>query len=416
MNHIGIRLKLLKSRGLTMISRIRLHAKYTANIILGQLLKIIWIIPIKKERIMFCSSAGRQYACNPKYIYEELIKMYPDTFEIIWVLNDKHNAPFNTVCVKRNSIPYCFYMLTSKVIIDNNGFGAFLPYRKEQLKINTWHASGAYKKVGLDAKLPTVEYKRLMREGKNTDILLSACKRFSEVFPPSYHISQTSVLEIGLPRNDILLQKNIDIKRSVFDKLGIDLSKKLVLYAPTFRGQSTNPERLDYLLDVEMCLNSLSERFGGDWIIGFRMHHTYIRNFLSIPNTISLSEYPDMQELLLSADVLITDYSSCMWDFSLLKKPCFIYASDLEKYKADVDFYTPINQWPFPLSRNNNQLRKNILMFQENLYIKAVKKHHNDLGIKETGEASNIMVNLIFDYCFNDYTKKDFLESVHKKK
>lgn len=306
-------------------------------------------------------------------------------------------------------------MLTSKVIVDNNGFGAFLPYRKAQLKINTWHAGGAYKKVGLDAKLPNTEYKRLAREGENTDILLSSCKRFSEVFPCSYHISRAAILEIGLPRNDIMFKEDQTIKRKLFDKFGIDLSQKLVLYAPTFRGQSTNPEKQNYLLDIPMCLSSLSKRFGGEWILGFRMHHTYTKKIISIPNTISFSEYPDMQELLLAADVLITDYSSCMWDFSLLKKPCFIYATDLARYKSDVDFYTPIELWPFPIAENNEQLAENILKFDQSLYRTAIGEHHKNLGIKETGQAANTVVDIIYDYCFNGSTKKEFLKSIYAR-
>lgn len=393
-----------------MISRIRLHAKYTANIILGQLLKIIWIIPIKKERIMFCSSAGRQYACNPKYIYEELIKMYPDTFEIIWVLNDKHNAPFNTVCVKRNSISYCFYMLTSKVIVDNNGFNAFLPYRKAQLKINTWHAGGAYKKTGIDSNLPDTEYRRLKREGAVTDIVLSSCRRFSEVFPNSYQISPNAVRATGLPRNDILFYDKEKIRMIVYQKLGLQKNQRLVIYAPTFRGHSTTATRQDYKIDVDKCIQALTLRFGGEWIMGFRMHHVYHKEYQNIKNSISLCEYQDMQELLVAAEVLITDYSSCMWDYSLLYKPCFVYATDIENYQNSVDFYTPISEWPFPIAQNNDELINNILIFDMLLYKNAVHKHHKMLGSYERGYASQILSNSIYKYCFENVTKSEFLK------
>lgn len=387
-----------------------LFIRYVANIIVGQFLRVFWVVPVKKNRIIFSSAAGRQYSCNPKYIYEELTKKYPDIFEVIWVLDEKHNAPPDTICVKRNSIPYCFYMLTSKVIIDNNGFNAFMPYRKTQLKINTWHAGGAYKKAGIDSDLPDMEYRRLAREGKVTDIVLSSCRRFSEVFPTSYRISPEAVRGTGLPRNDIMFQDARKTKLSVYEKLGLQASHKLVIYAPTFRGQSVSALRQDYTIDVEQCLEELGRRFGGDWVMGFRMHHVYHKEWQNMKNSISLCEYQDMQELLVAADVLITDYSSSMWDFSLLCKPCFVYAPDLERYQSTVDFYTPVSEWPFPVAKNNGELVENIQLFEEASYENAVQVHHKMMGSYEKGDASQLLSVAIYDYCLGNISKKEFLK------
>lgn len=112
-----------------------------------------------------------------------------------------------------------------------------------------------------------------------------------------------------------------------------------------------------------------------------------------------MSLYPDMQELLCATDILITDYSSCMWDFSLMYKPCFIYANDLEEYKIERNFHTPIKEWPFPLSINNDELIKNINDFDNNKYIKKVKEHHEKLGSYENGQASKKMCILINSIC-----------------
>ena len=111
---------------------------------------------------------------------------------------------------------------------------------------------------------------------------------------------------------------------------------------------------------------------------------------------INASQYPDIQELLCAADILITDYSSCIWDFSFTFKPCFIYAPDLKKYQDEQGFYTPIEDWPFPLAKTNQQLMENIIVFDDEKYKQAVKKHHADLGSYETGTACEQFCRAVF--------------------
>jgi CDP-glycerol glycerophosphotransferase len=111
---------------------------------------------------------------------------------------------------------------------------------------------------------------------------------------------------------------------------------------------------------------------------------------------IDVSDYPDMQDLLCAVDVLITDYSSSIWDFSFTHKPCFLYAPDLEEYKSNRDFYTPIEEWPFPLAKTNQELIENIKNFDSKEYIGKVNKHHKELGSYETGHATEHFCKLLF--------------------
>ena len=100
------------------------------------------------------------------------------------------------------------------------------------------------------------------------------------------------------------------------------------------------------------------------------------------------TDYPDMQDLLQCADVLLTDYSSCMWDFSLMHKPCFLYARDIAEYRGERDFYTPIDSWPFPLADDNDSLEQVISDFDEGQYRTDVDRHHTELGSTESGTAT----------------------------
>lgn len=104
-----------------------------------------------------------------------------------------------------------------------------------------------------------------------------------------------------------------------------------------------------------------------------------------------------MQELLCAADILITDYSSSIWDFSFTYRPCFLYAPDLAKYEAESGFFVPIEDWPFPLAETNEELIENIKNFDSKKYIEDVKKHHRDLGSYETGHATERFCKLLFE-------------------
>ena len=106
-----------------------------------------------------------------------------------------------------------------------------------------------------------------------------------------------------------------------------------------------------------------------------------------------------MQELLLVSDVLINDFSSCMWDFMLTKKPCFIFAKDLQHYIDTTDVYTPVSEWPFSKATSNEELVKNILSFDEKEYLCACKKHYTDLGGCETGKAAVLVADRIEELC-----------------
>ena len=112
-----------------------------------------------------------------------------------------------------------------------------------------------------------------------------------------------------------------------------------------------------------------------------------------------LTEYEDMQELLLATDVMINDFSSSMWDFMLTGKPSFMYAIDMKHYIETTEVYTPIEEWPFPKSTNNDELVDSIVSFDEEKYIENCKKHYETLGGCETGHACEQVCKRIAEVC-----------------
>lgn len=131
-----------------------------------QLLKLLYIFPIKNNRIIFESYSGKGYSCNPKYVHAAITSKYPGVFETIWAMDHPTPDLAGPVCLKKNRIKYCYYMLTSKVVVTNMGYNIFFPCRKNQLKINTWHGGGAYKKMGVDIASSKIEQLQFVQSGK----------------------------------------------------------------------------------------------------------------------------------------------------------------------------------------------------------------------------------------------------------
>ena len=103
---------------------------------------------------------------------------------------------------------------------------------------------------------------------------------------------------------------------------------------------------------------------------------------------INATFYPDMQELLAGADIVISDYSSLMFDFALSRKPCFQFATDIEQYKMDRNFYFEIDNLPFPLCRSNSELKDTILSFNIESYREKIDAFFAKVGMIEEGNAS----------------------------
>lgn len=357
--------------------------------------------PLEKKKIVFFSHKGKQYSCNPMYICEYLMEKYPGEFQMVWAFKEPEKFSYlkekGIHVVKYESVEHVRAMMTAKVIVTNVDTFVYLPKRKGQIVLDTWHGGGAYKTCGfmnpqnLNRLRKKLHFKRLY---SRINLYLSSSKMFSEQTIRQSRIFDGEILEYGMPRNDILVRRDReDIKEKVRKYFGLEEEKKIVLYAPTFRSEKENDNyRKPDFTEVE---KALKDRFGGDWCTLFRQHHFYDDD----KSTISATAYPDMQELLYTADVLITDYSSSIWDFSLMFKPVFLYCPDLKHYKDERNFYMPIEKWPFVLCENQKELVHKIENFDQEKYEADVKEHHRILGNCETGFATEKVCDRIYKEC-----------------
>lgn len=357
--------------------------------------------PIKKNKIVFMCHHGKQYACNPMYICEYLMEKYPNRFDLVWAFRIPENFKYlekkGIRVIGYNTKEHIKEMADAAVIITNVDTFRYVKNRQGQMILDTWHGGGSYKTCGfanaqnLNYFVKRVGFKLLYSK---INLYMSSSKAFSEQTIRWSRAYKGEILEVGMPRNDILVNQNRpEINDKVRAFFGLLPEDKIVLYAPTFRSEKEQSEFEPP--DFERLAGALARRFGGNWKVLYRQHHFYEEK----QDLLSATAYPDMQELLYTADVLVTDYSSSIWDFSLMYKPVFLYCPDLSQYKSTRDFYLPIEKWPFYLCTSNADMEDKIIHYDREYYIKQVRAHHELLGNCETGRATEIICERIAKHC-----------------
>lgn len=355
-------------------------------------LRLFHVCPVKRRRLLFAAHEGKAYNCNPQYIFEALYERFGTDCEYIWCLNDRKLIPaaYRVECVKYLSLKYLYYLVTSGVVINDVGVEPFIPKRKGQLFINTWHGGGAYKKGR-----PNAPYKRNLR-ARMTDYVISSCRKFSEVCSAEdfFNIGIEKFLPIGMPRNDLFFrtERHAAIRKRICERYGMDEERLLVLYAPTFRGAERNPDQSSLITDAIPICAAVEKRFHKPAVILSRCH-TGVS--FTIDGTVDVNDYQDMQELLIASDLLITDYSSSIWDFSLTHKPAFLYTPDLEAYERSTGFHVPIAQWPYPYALTMEELCASIRNYDASEALCKIEAHHAHYGSYERGTATEEMCDII---------------------
>ena len=389
-------------------------------LILRFLLKLFYIFPVNKQEILFSSFEGKQYSCNPKYLFKKIIEQFSDKYKYIWVINNRnsedfkrlledisehnssHSSKINVKTVRFFSIRHFYYYLTAKYIISNLNIEPVVPKRKNQIYLATWHASGAYKNMDFSSALKPTAYKLNARDfrAKKIDYYVAGCRAFKDVYIKTWNTDSEHFIESGLPRNDIFFLSKDELKKKkqkILGRLNLSEDCSYILFAPTYRGLNNHRHKsFDFQLDVHSLIEVVKKRFNRPFNILKKYHvDTKSKDEIKGDDVIDVSWYSDMQELLILADILITDYSSSIWDFALLKKPCFLYTPDLSDYLHERGFYTKIEDWPFDYASSNRQLQDLILNYDSSLSDEKIKRHFNLLGSYDAGNAAQSIIRKI---------------------
>ena len=247
--------------------------------------------------------------------------------------------------------------------------------KKDQYYIQTWHGA-ALKRIEKDLEAEKQWWCKWAKvDSQYMDLLLTAGKSEKKAFEQNFYFNG-EILDKGLPRDSVFYQKE-EYKKDLIDKvyksLNISQSKKIVLYVPTFRDDDRT---CIYNIDCSNLLKILKNKFNSDFILLIRLHPNVSKKGSEIFNfndsVINATFYSDVEELMLASDVLVTDYSSCMFDYMLSRKPIFLYMSDLEQYKKERNFYIDLEDLPFSISKDNQTLFDNISNFDNKSYVERI--------------------------------------------
>ena len=363
---------------------------------------------VNRNIIIFESNVGRNYSGNPRAIYEYLISQGLDkVFRCYYILEDTTiDLPGNVKKVKRISLPYFYYLARAGFWVSDTRMPTYLRKKKNTIYIQTWHGT-PLKKLALDleqismaGEVSLADYKKKFAENTETwDYLVSQNSYSTHIFRRAFAF-QGMMLEIGYPRNDVLFRDNhaaaiLELKM----KLKLPLDKKLILYAPTWRDNE-HLGHLKYKFSSAMDYKYLKDTLAKDYCLLVKAHYL-------VGEESNLGQYDgflhyfdascDIAELYLVSDMLITDYSSVMFDYSLLDRPMIFFTYDLEQYKDHLRgfYFDFLEEAPGPIVLTNEELVKEIGTYNYKSYQAKYEAFKQKFNHADNGRASQTIVDLI---------------------
>ena len=353
-------------------------------------------LPIKSNQIVLCNFYGKGFGDNPKYIALELLK-HKNKFNLVWLVEKKDDSmPSEIKQIKINSLRSVIELVRARIWIDNSRKPYYIRKRNGQFYIQTWHGNIMLKKIEGDAeeKINLDYLWNAKNDSSIIDLFLSSSSFFTSKIRSSFWYTG-QIIECGSPKIDVLLNNNKEKIVLIKNTLKINHDKKIAIYAPTFRN---NNDLEFYNFNFNFLIEALMHKFGDDWIVFKRLHPSINSNSLNQEfnsKVINVSGYSDMQDLLLISDVLVTDYSSSMFEFALMKKPVFLFTKDISSFISERGVYFEFDELPFKYALDIQELVNNILSFSEKEYLISVDKFFIKINHFEKGNACVQVVNRI---------------------
>ena len=370
--------------------------------VVRRILYPIWrLMPLKNNVCILESFWGREFSDNPKAVYDYLVKQRPDMKFIIPLQDTLQKSDIeiektNTEIVKLNSWRYLYFLARGKYFINNVNFPDYYKKRKAAIEIQTMHGT-PLKKLGLDnpGEIPEHQIEQFIQKCKRWDYLTIPSDYVGEIAKSAYRF-EGDFLKIGYPRNDSLFNNSEKIKRSLIEKYELPKNRKIILYAPTWRVKGKFSMPID--------LQKLREKFGEEYIVIIKLHHYMIPNF-DLDGLEDFAFLFDRGSIISDfykiADILITDYSSVMFDYAILKKPMLFFTYDYDNYKNELrGMYFDFKQdAPGPLVETTDELIGEIETIDSYFekYSDKIEMFTEKFIQYDTGNASKSLVERVID-------------------
>ncbi len=279
-----------------------------------------------EEAVFFESFYGRNASCNPLAIDRELARAVPEVRRYWSVVDLSVQVPDGAVAVVEGSPEWWRARGAARLLVVNDWLRRRFERRPGQQVLQTWHGTPlkrlALHRPGFDVRRALA----VLKESRRWNVLLAQNPYGAGILRKAYAFGRRPIWVEGYPRNDVLVTGSGAATRAA---LGIDATERLLLYAPTWRDDRS--EMVDFLDLAELAA-------AADAVVLVRGHSRTLQPGVDAhgPRVIDVTSYPDVSQLLLAADALITDYSSVMFDFSVTGKPMYFFTPDIEHYRGEL--------------------------------------------------------------------------------
>ncbi|WP_436854410.1 teichoic acid ribitol-phosphate polymerase TarL [Staphylococcus caeli] len=352
----------------------------------------------KGNTVLFTSDSRAEMSGNFEYVYNEMLRQNLDEKYKIHALF-KSNISARRNFTDKFKFPYLLGKADYIFVDDFHPLLYTVKFRKSQEIIQVWHAVGAFKTVG---------YSRAGKKGgpffnsvnhRNYTKAFVSSETDIPFYGEAFGIKEQNIIPTGVPRTDILFDE--DYEKQIVEEMEAELpivkGKKVILFAPTFRGSGHHTAhypffKIDFARFARYCRENNA-------VVLFKMH-PFVKNRLDIPREyqdyfIDVSDFREVNDILFITDILISDYSSLVYEFAVFKRPMLFYAFDLEDYITSRDFYEPYESFvPGKIVESFNELIT--ALDQQDFEVEKVEPFLDKHFKYQDGRSSERLVRNIF--------------------
>lgn len=350
------------------------------------------VFPVKDNRILFASDSRDEIGGNLDFVYEEMLSR---DIQYDYKFMFKENSFVKKTILE--IIKLAYYVATSKATIVEENYPMVSPLRirKRAELIQLWHGAGAFKKFGYSRLGQPGGPKLKSKDHRNYTKAVVSSKNIISKYAEGFDVEEDIIYPLGIPRTDIFFDEDYKRKKreEIYDEYPFLKGKKIILFAPTFRGRSRKEAHYPIEnLNFEKLYKSLKD----EYVFVFKLHFIVL-NKVTIPHQFAdffydFTDYREVNDLLLVTDLLITDYSSICFEFSLLNKPMLFLAYDVEDYISKRGFYYEYQSFiPGNLVKNTDEMIDKIL--NNDLGEEKIKQFRDYFFDYQDGKSSQRVVD-----------------------
>lgn len=368
--------------------------QFIYKIVMSSIFKFLGLFIKTDNNMILFTGHGKRYNDSPKAIYIYMLDhKLTNQFKCVWAVDDvsKYNIPGNPIIIKQDTFKYFIIALKAKYWICCVNIERGLHFKKDKtVFLNTWHC------VPTNYMGNAVNGRKDFNWKKTNYVCISGEFERAIVIKDCL-ANPNSLIKCGLPRNDVLFHVTEEMKINIKNKLGINQNKKVILYAPTWRD--SNDLGKDYQLNPPINWDKWRADLGNDYILLLRTHAytTKLSGVTFDGFILDCCNYPEVNDLLIIADILVSDYSSIIFDYSILERPIICFGYDYDEYVKKRGFYFDLNkEFPSGIIRNDEDVLKLLKNMDYKLQCDKTKKMKQKF-IMYGGNATKTCIELLLN-------------------